>query len=736
MGNTNKVLGQPLSRVDGKLKVTGAATYAADYVIPNLAFGMLASSAIARGRIKSIDTSAAEKSPGVIAVITHLNAPKPPGYREGKESSDPRTDGRELRVFYNDVILYNGQPVALTIADTFERARYAASLVKVQYIKELHQTDIEANLGHAVVPKEEPNYSRGSETAFDNAAYKLEQEYRTQLQVHNPMEPHAAIAVWEGNDKITVYNKTQSPPIAQADIAKAWKLQKENVHIISHFVGGAFGSASRIWPHEMAAIIGAKKIGRPLKVVLSRDQLFNMVGYRPVSVQKIKLGADKDGKLTAIHHEAYGNTSTYEEFTANMTSLSQVLYNCDNVSTKYRLVPLDVSTPCWTRAPGEAPGSFALESALDELAYSLKIDPLELRKRNYATQNPDTKQPWSTKFLNECYEQGAAQFGWNKRSAEPRSMRKGDWLIGMGMSSGIYGAWRAPSSARAVLNSDGTLLIQSATADVGVGTATIMSQIAADATGIPIEKIKFELGDSRFPPAVGQFGSLTTTSVGSAVNDVCVAVRKKVIEYLKKSQPSLQETPWADFVFEEGKIKTKDGKMNISYTDVLQQQNLPHIDITVESKGDEASSKYSSYSYNATFVEVGVHALTNQLKVNRVVSTIDSGKIMNMKTARNQVYGSVTWGIGMALMEESVIDHRYGRWMVKDLADYHVPVHADIPKIEVNFIDKSDDILTPIGAKGLGEIGIVGVPAAIANAVYHATGKRIRELPITPDKLT
>lgn len=298
-----------------------------------------------------------------------------------------------------------------------------------------------------------------------------------------------------------------------------------------------------------------------------------------------------------------------------------------------------------------------------------------------------------------------------------------------------YWAGRAPSSARAVLNSDGSLLIQSATADVGVGTATIMSQVAADATGIPIEKIKFELGDSHFPPAVGQFGSLTTTSVGSAVNDVCVAVRKKVIEYLKKNQPSLQQTPVADFVFEEGKIKTKDGKINISYTDVLQQQNLPSIDITIESKGDEALFKYSSYSYNATFAEVAVHALTNQLKVNRVVSTIDSGKIMNMKTARNQVYGSITWGIGMALMEESVIDHRYGRWMIKDLADYHVPVHADIPAIDVNFINKSDDILTPIGAKGLGEIGMVGVAAAIANAVYHATGKRIRELPITPDKL-
>lgn len=727
--------GQPMSRVDGKLKVTGAAKYAAEYTLPNLAYGVLASGSIARGRIKSMDTSAAEKAPGVIAVITHLNAPKPPSYREGKESSDPRTEGRELRVFYNDYIFYNGQPVALAVADTFERARYAASLIKVQYVKEPHQTDMRANLSNIIVPKEEPHYARGSKNTFESSDFRLEQEYQTQLQVHNPMEPHSAIAVWEGDDKITVYNKTQTAPGAQEDIAKAWKLQKENVHIISKFVGGAFGCASRIWPQEMAATIGAKKIGRPLKVVFNRDQLFNNVGYRPQAIQQIKLGADKEGKLTAIHHKAYGNTSTYEQFTANMTSLTQALYACDNVEAEYRLVPLDVSTPCWTRAPGEAPGSFALESALDELSYKLNIDPLALRKKNYAAQDPGSKQPWSTKFLAECYEQGAQQFGWEKRNPEPRSMRNGDWLIGYGMASGIYGAWRAPSSARAVLKNDGSLLVQSATADVGVGTATIMSQIAADATGIPMEKITFELGDSRLPPAVGQFGSTTTASVGSAVHEVCVAVKQKMIEYWKKSNPSLQNIPVDEFVFEEGKIKTKDGAFTNAYADVLQQQNLPSIEATVESKGSGESDKYSSYSYNATFVEVGVHALTNQLKVNRVVSVIDAGKIMNAKTARSQIYGSVTWGIGMALMEESIIDHRYGRWMIKDLADYHVPVHADIPQIEVSFIDKSDDILTPIGAKGLGEVGIVGVAAAIANAVYHATGKRVRDLPITPDKL-
>lgn len=588
-----------------------------------------------------------------------------------------------------------------------------------------------------MIPKkaEKPNYSRGDEGAFDTAEYKIEQEYHTQLQVHNQMEPHAAIAIWEGEDKITVYNKTQSSPLAQQDIMRAWQLPKENVHIISKFVGGAFGGASRVWPEEMAATIGAKKIGRPLKVVFNRDQMFNNVGYRPMSIQKVSLGASKHGKLTAIKHQTYGSTSSYEQFVERMTDATRAIYDCPNVTATYRLVPLDVSTPAWTRAPGESSGVFAIESAIDELSYVLKMDPLELRKKNYATADPEKNVPWSSKFLNECYEQGSKKFGWQKRNPEPRSMRDGDWLIGMGMCTGIYGARRAPTSARAVLREDGSLLIQSATADVGPGTATIMTQIAADNSGVPLEKITFELGDSYYPPAVGQFGSMTTTSVGSAVYDVCTALKQKLTELAKSSQPSLSSTALADFRFEDGKISTKNNDFAAAYTALLKQQNQPSVEVKIDSKGSDEAQHYSSYAYNATFVEVRVHSLTKQIKINRVVSAVDAGRIMNSKTGRSQVLGAVTWGIGMALTEESVIDDRYGRWMIKDLADYHVPVHADIPEIEVILIDKADDILTPIGAKGLGEIPIVGFPAAVANAVYHATGKRIRNLPITPDKL-
>ncbi len=738
MTNPKEHIGEPVNRVDGKLKVTGRAKYAYEYEIPNVAYGVIATSTIAKGIIKNIDTKAAETAPGVIAVITHLNAVKPPGFGgAGAKTSDPRVEGQAFRVFYDDRVHYNGQPIAMAVAATFEQATYAASLIKAQYEKEKHQTNLKAALSTAEVPKkaEEPVHVRGNSNAFNTSEVKEEHEYGTALQVHNPMEPHAALAVWEGDDKLTVYNKTQSSPLAQQDIMKAWKLPKENVHIISKFVGGAFGGASRVWPQEIAATIGAKQTGRPVKVVFTRDQLFNNVGYRPMSIQKVSIGADKDGRLTAIKHDGFGNTSSYEQFVERMTDATKVVYACENLSTTYKVVPLDVSTPAWTRGPGESSGMFAFESAVDEMAYALNMDPLEFRRKNYATEDPDKKLPWSSKFLNECYERGAAQFGWERRNRKPGTMQDGDWLIGQGMCTGIYHARRSPTSVKAILKDDGSLTLQSATADVGPGTATIMSQIASDASGVPLEKITFELGDSHYPPAVGQFGSMTTTSVGSAVYEVCDALKGKLIDAVKTRYPKLSNTGIADYKFNEGTISVAKESFSITHAQILKEVHLPELEIKLDAKPGEKAEKYSGYSYNATFVEVRVHAQTKQIRMHRVVSAIDAGKIMNEKTGRSQVYSGVIWGIGQALSEESVIDDRYGRWMVKDLADYHVPVHADIPEIEVIFIDKSDDVITPIGAKGLGEIPIVGFAAAVANAVYHATGIRVRDLPITPDKL-
>jgi xanthine dehydrogenase YagR molybdenum-binding subunit len=685
-------IGQPHRRVDGRLKVTGQARYAAEHAVPGCVHGVLVTSTIAAGRITHLDTQAAAQAPGVLAIVSHLNSPRVPGYAHPQP--DERVEGQQLRVFFDAEIQYNNQPVALAIASTLEQAQHAAALVRVAYARAEHQTDITRSLDNSYTPKKSENYTRGQPRAYQSAPVQIAHEYQTPLQVHNPLEMHAAIAEWQGN-QLTVWNKTQAPTLAQKDLMKLWNLPSESVRVHSQVVGGAFGGASRIWPPEMAAILGAKVVGRPVKVLNERAKEFNMVGYRPRSVQRVALGAQADGTLVGVSHEAFGATSRYEQFTERTLHPTKSGYRCPNAELIYHLVPLDLSTPCWTRGPGEATGSFALESAMDELAYALKMDPLALRLQNFADLDPNGDRPWSTNYLRECYERGAEKFGWAKRKPTPAATRDGDWLVGQGMAMGIYKAVRAKASARARLLPDGTLLVQSATADVGPGTATIMTQIAADAFGIAPGKVRFELGDAAFPPAPGQFGSHTVASVGAAVHAACTALRQQVAENPAAPAEVAREAP------------------------------------EVPEKGAK-----SSKSFGASFVEVRVHAHTGEVRVSRVVSAIDAGRIMNPQTARSQVYGAITWGLGLALMEDAVLDHRYGRITNHDLANYHVPVNADIPpQIDVLFIDKPDTYLDPMGAKGLGEIGIVGFCAAIANAVFHATGKRVRELPITPDKL-
>jgi len=729
-------IGDSLDRVDGRVKVTGAARYAAEYNLPNIAYGVLVTSTIARGHICHIDTGAAEKAPGVLAIISHLNAPKVAGYENQVNNEGSRVYGQEFRLFYDNKIYHNHQPVALAVADTWERANYAASLVQVQYDKEPHQTNLEQNLHKGIKPQREDDYARGIPDAYKKAPVKIEQEYRTPFQVHNPMEMHATTAYWEAEDKVIIYNKTQAVKITQKDIMKAFNLAEQQVQVHSPFVGGAFGSSSRVWPPEMAAILGAKKVGRPVKVVAKRDQVFNMVGYRPRSVQKIGLGATPDGKLTGITHEAFGDTSTYEQFTERLVHPTKSLYNCPHLNTVYQLVPLDLSTPCWTRGPGETSGSFALESAMDELAYALQMDPLALRLKNFAAVDPENNKPWSSNYLRACYEEGATRFGWHKRHAAPRSMPDGDWLIGMGMAAGIYKAGRDKAAASAKLLADGSVLVQTSVADVGPGSATIMTQIAADVLGLDIRKVKFEWGDSSFPLAPGQFGSHTTASVGSAIYDVCTALKQKLQELASSGQnPALQNLAASNLIFEDGAIKFPGKSVSLTYTEILKNNHLPELQVTKESESGPEQQQYSSKSFCANFVEVRVHAATGEVRVSRVVSVVDAGKIINHKTAESQVYGSVVWGIGLALMEEALLDDRFGRHVNNDLANYHVPVNADIPDIDVVFIDKKDLVIDPMGAKGIGEIPLVGFTAAVANAVYHATGKRIRELPITPDKL-
>ena len=704
-------IGDPLSRIDGRLKVTGGAKYSGEYKLQGLTYGVLVPATIASGTITAMDTKAAERAPGVLAVITPFNAPKVPGYQQ-----DAPRPIKGLKLFYDNKVYFNAQPIALVVAETFERATYAASLIKTTYQEQPFETNFHKNFDKGVVPQNGnyKDYVRGEVNAYKNAPVIVEEEYMLPSEMHNPMELHVTTAYWDGDDKVTLYTKSQGVKGSQRSIATAFGLDPNNVQINSRFVGGAFGSSLRTWPHEVAAAQAAKLVKRPVKLTLTREQMFTLVGYRPLTIQKIGLGATADGKLTGITHESHSQTSVYEEFTENSVNVSRFLYNSPNANTLYKVIPLNVGVPAPMRGPGEATGSFALESALDELSYKLNIDPIELRLRNYADIDQERNLPWSSKYLKECYQLGAQSIGWDKRLATPGTNRDGDWLVGYGIGCGAFGAYRGNAQAKIKLLPDGTVNIRSATSDIGPGTATSMVLIAADTLGLPANKITFELGNSSFPMAPTQGGSSTVSSVGSAVHDVCVAFKQKL--YALDGKPETSTDP-------------------IDYANILKQHNLPVLELTQESKGNPEAQKYSMYSFSAHFAKVYVHPLTGVVKIKNIVACVDAGKIVNHKTARSQMIGGAVGGVGMAMTEEAVFDDRYGRYVNGNFADYHVPVNADIPQMEAIFIDKPDPIINPVGTKGIGEISLIGVAAALANAVYNATGKRIRELPITPDKL-
>jgi xanthine dehydrogenase YagR molybdenum-binding subunit len=745
MGNQlfNPAEKDSLDRVDGKLKVTGAAKYSAEYEIPNLSYGVLVTSTIAKGRIKTIDTKAAERAPGVFAVISHVNSIKVPGFADNEHPTEPATGGKPLRAFHNDRVYFNGQPIAIVVADSLERAQFASSLVKVQYDAEQHTTDFDANLSKArltTAAQKDPkngnvDYHRGQQDGFQTAPVKLEMEYKHPAEMHNPMELQSITAYWEADDKLTIYDKVQGTKPTQRAFANEWKIPVENVKVISKFVGGAFGNGLHNWPHETAAIIAAKQVKRPVKLMITREQMFFMVGYRPRTWQKIGIGATQDGKLVGISHESVGQTSSYEEFTESTLQQTRMMYASPNISTRYRILPLDVSTPIWMRGPGEATGAFALESAMDELAYALNLDPIEFRLRNYTEVDPDNNKPWSTKFLRECYQTGAEKIGWNKRKMQPGTLKEGDWLVGYGMGVGTFGAHRGGATVRAKLSTDGRLVMQCAVTDIGPGTGTAMVQVASNTLGLAPDKITFDLGHSDYPMFGNQGGSSTVNSVGAAVLEACKALQVKLKDMAAQKQTSLASANADNIVLKNGQVSLSNGSFKIALTDLFKQGNVQEIEVTQESKPGGDRDKYSMYSFSIHFAEVRVHPATGQVRVTKFVTGADAGTIISWKTAANQMIGGVTGGIGMALQEDAVMDHRFGRYVTKDFAEYYVPVHADIPHVEVFFVNKPDYIVDPIGTKGLGEIAIIGVAPAIANAIFNATGKRIRELPITPDKL-
>ena len=707
------IIGKPVSRVDGVAKVTGKAKYAAEFSAPNLAHGFLVTSAIAKGKIKSIDAGAAEKAPGVIKIFTHANAPKL-AFTDAKDKDGVAPPGNPFRALQTNEILFSQQPIALVVAETYEQARYAARLIKAEYAEEKSLTDLEKNLDKATAAQSEeraPKPRGNPQAAFANAPVKIEAEYTIPIEHHNAMELHGSIAEWNG-DKLKIYDKTQWVYNVRNHLASIFGIPEKNVTVVSPFVGGAFGGALRPTPNVMLAAMAARELKRPVKLIYTRRQLFAAHGYRPYTLQKVKLAAEKDGKLTAIIHEAIANTSTYENYTEGPIDFSRSLYACPNLQTGYKIVKTDLNTPLFMRAPGMVSGAFAFESALDELAYKLKIDPLELRLINYAEKDPQNGKPFSSKALRECYKEAAKKIGWENRKPEPRSMRDGRWLVGMGMATGTWGAFQAPSSARVTLKSDGTALIESAASDMGPGTYTTITMIAADTLNLPIEKVRFDLGNSDLPQAPVHGGSLTTASVGSAVRSTCKKILEKIAAMAKEK--NIENAPFAE---------------------VLKKNNLTELVETSDTNPNKERNKYSIASHGAQFVEVKVDEDLGIVRVTRVVEATAAGRVINPKAAHSQEMGGAVWGIGMALHEETMVDHRYGRIMNPQLADYHVPVNADIFEIETYFVEEDDKIVNELGVKGMGELGMVGIPAAVANAVFNATGKRVRNLPITPDKL-
>ncbi|MFN0139209.1 MAG: xanthine dehydrogenase family protein molybdopterin-binding subunit [Pyrinomonadaceae bacterium] len=712
------------NRVDGVAKVTGKARYIAEFKFANLAHAYLVQSTIAKGKIVSLDTSEAEKQKGVIKVFTHANSPKDlKGFETDEEFGEKSTPFTPLR---SGTILFNGQPIAVVVAETFEQARYAASLVKVTYDKQTPSTDLRKILDKAY-GRTRP--VRGNPAvAFAKSDAKVEAEYTIPIEHHNAMEAHASIASWD-NGKLTIYDKTQGVQGVRNFLAGIFRIPKEDVTVLAPFVGGAFGAALRPTPNTFLSAMVAREVKRPVKLVYSRRQLSTAHGYRPYSIQNIKIGAEKSGKLTSIIHSAVTNTSSHEDFSEDLVGVSRRLYACPNVQTDEKVAKTDMQTPLWMRAPGTVSGMFALESALDELSYKLKIDPLELRLINYAETDPDNGKPFSSKELRKCYLEAAKRFGWEKRKPEPRSTKEGNWLIGSGMATGTWPAFLAPSSARVTLKGDGTALIESGTTDIGPGTYTTISIIGAKTLGLPIEKVKFVLGDSNLPAAPAQGGSLTTASVGTAVQECAQILLKKLFVLANFSDPVFENVK-----IENGKFVGKD--KTISFVEILKAGNSSQLSETHTTNPNYGErGKYSTASHGAQFVEVKVDEDLGIIKVTRVVEITAAGKIINPKGAKSQEIGGVVWGIGMALTEETQVDHRFGRIMNPNFAGYYIPAHADVLNVDTGFVEEIDTIVNPLGVKGLGELGMVGVPAAVANAVYHATGRRFRDLPITPDKI-
>jgi xanthine dehydrogenase YagR molybdenum-binding subunit len=730
-------VGQPRDRVDGRLKVTGGARYSAEIPTTGVLYGVLVMSTVPSGTIRSMDTSAASREPGVRLIFTPFNAPRLPKLPKGGNN-------RVLSLLQDTTVYYNNQPIGLVVADSLEAAEYAADLVKVQYAQQKPKNLLDEERANAYTPqkanRESSTSLRGDpDSAYASAQTTIKNVYSTPMENHNPMEPHATIASWDATgSKLTVYDATQGVFGVQSTLAHIFQLEPANVRCVSYFIGGAFGCKGGVWSQVPLAVMASRQLKQPVKVVLSRAQMFGMVGYRPETEQTIALGADTTGKLVSIRHDVLTQTSTFDEFVEPSAVATRMLYSCPNVETSHQLVRLNRGTPTYMRAPGESSGSFAIETAIDEMAVKLGVDPLDFRLENYAEKDENENKPFSSKLLRQCYEDGAKRFGWDQRSATPRSKTTSDgWLIGYGVATATYPANRSQSSAKARYMADGSGYVLAGTQDIGTGTYTILGQIASDAMGIPVDKVRVEIGDTDFPQTPVSGGSMTAASTGSAVLEAGKAARQAVISgaIADSSSPLYGKT--ADGIdIKDGRIfLTGDTTVGEDVSALIRRQTLPYIEAKATSQSGPDAENYSKHSFGAVFTEVHVDPDLGMVRVNRVTGVYSVGKLLNAKTGRSQLIGGIVFGIGMALLEETLMDARSGRVVNADLAEYHLPVNRDVPVIDVSAVNEEDLIVSPLGGRGIGEIGITGIVASIGNAVYNATGTRVRSLPITLDKL-
>jgi xanthine dehydrogenase YagR molybdenum-binding subunit len=743
---TGQSIGQPLPRVDGRAKVTGAARYAAEFNQPNQAYAVIVGSTAGLGRIAAIDTAPVLRMAGVIAVISHLNAPRL-AYQPHKSAIDPAT-GERLHMLQDDQVRFFGQPVAVVVADTLDHAEHAAAALKIRYDASQPLVDPADRQAQPIIPEAatrpgtrvRADQARGdADAALAATPVKIDVSYGIARENHNPMEPHATVAAWNGN-RLTLWSKSQFVVNEAAEIAAIFGIPATDVQVICPFIGGAFGTSLRTWPHVTLAAIAARQVGRPVKLVLTRRQMFFTTGHRPRTTQRVALGATRDGRLTGIVHEANGETSRYEQFIEGLTSVTPFLYSCPNVRTRYRLTPLDTGTPTFMRGPGESSGIFALECAIDELAHQLGVDPIALRRTNEPAIDEGANRPFSSRSLMKCYDLGAERFGWARRNPTPGSMRDGRLSIGWGVASASYPSAHSPSSARVRLRADGTAEVEVAASDMGPGTYTSMTQVSADCLGLPVDRIRFSLGRSDFPPAPPHGGSQTMASVGSAIRAACLAVQAEMATRASADQGStvfgaeVEELEW-----HQGQLRRRgDPSPGQAYGDIVARGGGQPVEATASSsRPAETAGKFSMHAFGALFAEVAVDPDigTVRVRVRRALGVYGAGRIINPRLAASQCTGGMVGGIGMALMERTVLDPRDGRPVNAHMADYLVPVNLDIPNLEAHFVEETDDQVNPLGVKGLGEIALVGMAPAIANAVFHATGKRVRDLPIRIENL-